>query len=319
MKISIIIPVYNVEKFLKECLDSIVNQNYRNIEIILVDDGSCDSSGKICDEYEKKDKRIIVIHQKNCGVSNARNKGINKATGKYICFVDSDDIIHPDYIQKLVNNLNEDSLSVCLIKNFEKNVSYSDNEGELITLNVDNFIDLCTMLLLNTPCCKLYDIDIIKTNKIFFNTEISLGEDLLFNLDYLKYVDKVFIVNQELYYYRKSDNNTLSTMYNPKMQEIQYLLFDNFTDFFKKKAMSNSRIELFDSYRLTMLTMIIENEFKNKKISFWQRYKNAQNILYSEEMQRRLIDISYPKKKMRHFLLKHKMVLTYKIINKICG
>ena len=95
-KISIVSPVFNVEKFLARCLDSLVNQTLSDIEIILVDDGSPDNSGRICDEYAKKDDRVIVIHKENGGVSSARNVGIDKAKGKYICFVDSDDYVSKD-------------------------------------------------------------------------------------------------------------------------------------------------------------------------------------------------------------------------------
>ena len=97
--ISVIIPVYNVEQYLNRCVDSVINQTYKNLEIILIDDGSTDNSGKICDEYSQKDKRVKVIHQKNMGVSNSRNKGINIAKGKYITFVDSDDVLNCQYIE----------------------------------------------------------------------------------------------------------------------------------------------------------------------------------------------------------------------------
>ena len=93
MKISVIIPVYNVDEFLSECLESVINQTYNNIEIILIDDGSTDESGKICDKYGAKDKRIKVIHQENMGVSSTRNRGIDLSSGEYLTFVDSDDIL----------------------------------------------------------------------------------------------------------------------------------------------------------------------------------------------------------------------------------
>lgn len=99
--ISVIVPVYNVEKYIDKCINSIINQTYKNLEIILVDDGSPDNCGNICDEYSKKDNRIIVIHKENGGVSSARNIGIKNAKGKWITFVDSDDWIENDYVEKL--------------------------------------------------------------------------------------------------------------------------------------------------------------------------------------------------------------------------
>ena len=99
--ISIIVPVYNVEKYLKKCIDSILNQTYSNIEILLIDDGSTDNSGIICDNFKKRDSRIKVVHKKNSGVSSTRNYGLDLATGKYISFVDSDDFVECDFIENL--------------------------------------------------------------------------------------------------------------------------------------------------------------------------------------------------------------------------
>ena len=114
IEVSIIIPVYNVEKYLSKCLDSIINQSFKNFELLLIDDGSSDNSGKICDEYAMNDKRIKVIHKKNEGVSRARNIGIDLSKGRYIMFCDSDDFVKRDWCKKLYdlqkNNLN----SICL-------------------------------------------------------------------------------------------------------------------------------------------------------------------------------------------------------------
>lgn len=113
--ISVIIPIYNVEKYVKRCLDSVLNQTYCHLEVILVDDGSTDSSGKICDEYKKMDTRIRVIHKSNEGVSSARNLGIEVANGEYIAFIDSDDAMEKDCIEYLYRLIQENhcSLSIC--------------------------------------------------------------------------------------------------------------------------------------------------------------------------------------------------------------
>ena len=116
-KISVVVPVYNVEKYLRKCIDSIINQTYKNLEIILVDDGSPDKCGEICDEYAKKDNRVKVIHKKNAGVSSARNDGIDNATGEYIIFVDSDDWLEDNAIEIMVDKLNEYDYD-CVFCNF---------------------------------------------------------------------------------------------------------------------------------------------------------------------------------------------------------
>ena len=156
-----------------------------------------------------------------------------------------------------------------------------------------------------------------KKNKILFDTKLSLVEDLLFNFDYLTHIDKITIINQVLYYYRRSDSDTLSTSYNPKMMDIQLLLFDKYTNFFDKISMNNEMLTLFDSYRFSILITIIENEFKNKDISFIKRYLNAKDILKNNHMIESINKIKYPNKKLLYFLISHKMILSYKIVNKI--
>ncbi|MGI6499315.1 MAG: glycosyltransferase family 2 protein [Anaerostipes sp.] len=118
-KVSIIIPVYGVEAYLAECLESLINQTYENLEIIVVDDESPDQCPKICDEFAERDKRIIVIHQKNKGAAGARNTGLKAATGNYICFVDSDDKVKEDYVKVLVDTLKENNADI-VVCSFEE-------------------------------------------------------------------------------------------------------------------------------------------------------------------------------------------------------
>ena len=123
-KISIIVPIYNVEKYLNRCIESLIFQTYKNIQIILIDDGSIDKSGKICDEYKKKDSRIKVIHKKNSGVSNARNIALSQVDGKYLTFVDADDYVSKNYIKELYGlckTYNCDIGIIGVLENFEEN------------------------------------------------------------------------------------------------------------------------------------------------------------------------------------------------------
>lgn len=128
--ISVIVPVYNMEEYIKQCLDSILNQTYTNLEIIVVDDGSNDGSEKICDDYKNKDSRITVIHQKNSGVSVARNVGLDFCKGKFISFVDPDDYVEPQYIEYLYNSLIENcvDISLCDYNYVDKNSKITGNE-----------------------------------------------------------------------------------------------------------------------------------------------------------------------------------------------
>lgn len=131
MLISIIVPVYNVEPYLEQCIDSILNQSFRDFELILVDDGSPDRCGEICDRYAAADDRIRVIHQKNGGVSAARNAGMEVSKGKYIVFVDSDDMVHPLYLEHLYKAIQKHNadISMCWFSRFEKNPTYDENQA----------------------------------------------------------------------------------------------------------------------------------------------------------------------------------------------
>ena len=140
-KISVIVPVYKVEAVLKKCLDSIITQTYENLEIILVDDGSPDISGKICDEYSKRDSRVKVIHKKNAGVAAARNSGLKVATGEYCTFVDSDDYVSPNIYQILLNSIvsSKSDVAICNIEYFDDNnipiYKESPLKDEILTRN----------------------------------------------------------------------------------------------------------------------------------------------------------------------------------------
>ncbi len=125
-KISVIIPVYNVEPYIRKCIDSVINQTYINLEIILVDDGSTDNSGKVCDEYATKDKRVKVLHKRNGGVSSAKNAGLKEVTGKYLGFVDSDDWIEPEMYEILYNDLTFNNASFSTVNFFREYGSHTE-------------------------------------------------------------------------------------------------------------------------------------------------------------------------------------------------
>ena len=205
--ISVIVPIYKVENYLNKCIESIVNQTYRNLEIILVDDGSPDNSPAMCDEWAKKDKRIKVIHKENGGVSSARNSGLQKASGIYIGFVDGDDYIKFDMYEKLVANIKLSNCDVVICGNYFVSQDYTilnnnsymnkiiETEPGIIPYATNEKFEVCCVWN------KLYLMSEIKKNKIEFNENISVGEDFLFNYFYLKYTKKISIINDILYYY----------------------------------------------------------------------------------------------------------------------
>ncbi len=138
--VSVIIPVYNVEPFLRQCLDTVIGQTYRNLEIILVDDGSTDSSGSICEEYAAGDSRVRVIHQANAGQSAARNAGLDRASGKYVCFVDSDDWIAADMIEQLLAEMENSDIAMCDRVKFTEIPEFSGQKGNAVTYSKVAFL-----------------------------------------------------------------------------------------------------------------------------------------------------------------------------------
>ena len=209
--ISIIIPVYNVEKYLAKCIDSILNQTFTDWELILIDDGSIDQSGKICDEYTDKDNRIKVIHKKNEGVSKARNTGIILAKGEYLCFVDSDDWIAPTYLQdfKVQEQQCDFYFSGALYDTYNKVYSYKKYKDKFCNNKYeirDEFFDQ-DLLSNGYPWGKLFKTQIIKKNGLKFNEQLTINEDHLFIFCYFSLVNTLYITNTAGYHYTVFDNS----------------------------------------------------------------------------------------------------------------
>lgn len=200
--ISIIVPVYNAEAYIKRCIESILNQTYKNIEIILINDGSIDKSGDICETYANVDNRIIVRHTENKGVSSARNLGISIANGKYIAFVDADDFVSPIMYENLHKALilYNANIAACRIKKYNGLIFKKNKNDEIKVLN--SLESMKFLLNLDNgyacgPCNKLYKKDIV--NK--FNEQLSIAEDLLFNFEiYLNNKKNTVFLEKDLYF-----------------------------------------------------------------------------------------------------------------------
>ena len=211
--VSVVVPVYNVEKYISRCIESILAQTYEHLELILVNDGSADQSGAICDKYAAKDNRITVIHQANAGVSNARNAGIDRAKGNYLFFVDSDDWIEPNHLECLlpvgeeecvyggrkffVNGrfVEERAVPACVVQKDEWLEDYSRFASRGLTLF---FI---------SPC---YRMDIINKYGVRFNTELQISEDGLFNLAYMQHCNSIRYTDACTYCYEDGDDSSVS-------------------------------------------------------------------------------------------------------------
>jgi len=203
-KISVIIPVYNVERYVIGCITSVIDQTYKNLEIIIVDDGSTDDSGKICDELRKKDTRIAVIHQPNGGLSDARNTGLDIATGEYIAFVDGDDTIEPEMVDVLYSNLQKETADICACRYYNKwDDGRTQNIGNDHSIRVYDGMDGLREFLYGKTldpfaCGKLYKASLIGTHRFIKG---RMGEDIPFNLKLFQTFPKVVLVGKSLYGY----------------------------------------------------------------------------------------------------------------------
>lgn len=225
--ISIIIPVYNSEEFLEECLNSIIMQTYDNLEILVVNDGSNDKSEEVAREFQQKDDRIKLFSKNNTGVSDSRNYALKNAHGKYIAFCDSDDIVHEKYIEILYNTINCNNADLAII-DFSK---VYDEIGHISrgikSLDTD---EACLQIIHGNGYLwnKLFSLDIIESNNILFDPNVFICEDQLFIIEYLKLVQKVNMNDSKLYFYRQIEDSALHNRKN---------IVNNFTEVLAKERM----------------------------------------------------------------------------------
>ena len=270
--VSVIIPVYNAENCLNECLDSVIKQTYSNLEIILIDDGSNDNSGAICDDYARLDKRIKVIHTNNSGVSKARNTGIEVCKGFFITFIDSDDYIDKNYILCLIEPLYKGHYDLVLCNYLDYYVDGGKieehllSEEELRQLTNDVYKDFHYFkYLMPLTCCKLYRTSIIKINKIRFPENLTDWEDQIFNFNYYENANKYFYINHALYVYCHRNKNSLSNQITQK----------SFQNSIKMLKREKEFLKLFNVYQY-------ENVLIDSAIFIMRKYSFLENGGYKE-------------------------------------
>lgn len=219
-KISIIVPVYNAEQYLKSCVGSILEQTYKNFELILVDDGSPDGCPAMCDEFAKQDRRVVAIHKKNGGVSSARNLGMEKAGGKYITFIDSDDFVSNTYLEYF-NEAKDDDYVVSGYYSQNNNFEWIEHKQSYFKTNIDEIHtspDLINSIPTGMICGRRYKTDIIRKNNLCFEDGMKRGEDVLFNTNYLSQSKSVTVLQNANYFYR-SNPLSATSFFEPKLFE----------------------------------------------------------------------------------------------------
>ena len=279
-KVSIIVPIYNICKYLERCINSLLNQTYKNLEIILIDDGSTDESYDICKKYEKKDSRILLIKKKNQGVSSARNTGLRKAKGEFCTFVDADDFIGRDFIKTLVSYQIKNNYDIVIsnaIDCYENNSQKIYNPSfEAIELDKKNSIKEFLRGQLFTCVCwgNLYKTNMIKKNS--FDCNMRIAEDGKFLLDSIELSEKNIIIPERLYYYfiRKDSvvHSGFSEKYYDEMKFCKELIYNFDNDMELKKEAENK----YNNFLLNLLYFkdIKSNDLRNIAIEL----KNNKNL-----------------------------------------
>ncbi len=296
--ISIIVPVYNVEKYLKRCLDSLINQTYKNIEIILVNDGSKDNSLKILKEYQKKDDRIIIIDKINEGVSVARNTGIKAASGKYIGFVDPDDWIENNMYENMLNTIEKYDCNIAFC-NYSKDSKIKITKKTLkIKKNVLGKLDIINDLICNMVGVNdfpkyhyvmgcvwrcLYKKSFIDQYNLRFIPKITIMEDLLFTIEALIYCDKVCIDRGFYYHYMKNKSSSLHK-YNKKMWMDQVKVHNILENLIKEADLDEIMQNRLDSRYIAMAACAVNNEMKKNDAKLKYKINNIKYIFKDEKL-----------------------------------
>lgn len=309
---SIIVPIYNVEKYIKQCIESAINQTYRNIEIILVDDGSTDNSKLICDEYRKKDHRIKVIHKENGGLSSAREVGVNYATGDYITFLDGDDWLDANAIETCIELVEKDFQIDCILFSYTK--EFGDYSVSMHVMDEDNnmigeeAIDKVHRRLFglsneeldhpermeNICTCwgKLYRHDVAKKGKYFDTKEVGSCEDGLFNIYALMGCSNFAYIDKSLYHYRKH-NGSLTKRFHSNFINQWNRLYDIMFNIVDEYDLGINYIKAINNRISLSIISIGLNELENKKSNHIEiirdyinsdRYREAINDMRIENL-----------------------------------
>lgn len=293
--ISIIVPVFNVEKYLENCMKSIIKQTYKNIEIILVDDGSTDNSGKICDMLAKKDKRIKVYHKINGGLADARNFGIGKATGEYVTFIDSDDDITEEYIEYLFGLLNKNNTEMSIgaysVVTNNKIINIGDGYVEEVLIQVEAIKRLlCEEGYTVSSCAKMYSKDLFSDIK-FPKGKICEDNGTTYKL--IMKCDKIAYGNKSIYNYYKRENSIMTSKFNLRKLDLIDLsdqmcqeIVEKFPELYNytEKKKITARFSILRQMLVSNLSQ--QEKIEEKKIEKYLK-KRAKYILDGKQFEKR--------------------------------
>lgn len=310
VEISVILPVYNSESYLRECLDSLTNQTFKDIEILCINDGSSDNSLKILEEYEKSDERITVINQENMGVAKTRNNALNMVNGRYVYFMDSDDYLDSNAFKKLYNNITSNDSEICILKAFfiKNGEKYKfpafdlDKEFDGVNFNdfTFNYKDIKSHVLndLFAPWLKLYSYEFLKSSDDFTFPQIKSYSDAPFHVKTFLNAQKISFVPEYLYFYRENDDSLVHSSSNTinffTLSDIieNYLKDNNYFDEFKEEFEAFQTVKLVyymgfadsDEYYAKAKSILKSIDFENNALILTKDADKANLIIDSDTL-----------------------------------
>lgn len=288
--VSVIMPIYNAEKYLEASINSVLAQTYQNIELILINDGSMDNSEVLCNQFVVKDSRVRAFHIDNCGPGGARNFGIEKARGDYIQFIDSDDTIERDMVEEMVRAIrtNKADLVICGIRRLfiHNNQQIIDSIPTKVSSNNEiknDFIRLLKQGLAYSPCNKLYKKSIIIGQKVQFDLELLNGEDAVFNIDYFSHCKRVIILDSPFYLYTQRNESLIHHYYKDK-EKAQVYLFNKLNKYLSNHINREIRKELHAYYLMEFSYVIFQNSVKVSNVGdLFQAMKETKRFVKTPE------------------------------------
>lgn len=315
---SIIVPVFNAEKYLCRLLDSLCSQSYVNIEIIMIDDGSSDESKEIIQKYACNDTRIHYIWQENAGVSAARNTGLGSAIGEWVSFIDADDWVGPSFIESLIPKDKRCDISISgLIKVNEKNKQtkwplfnkdLSNSKSVGVLCEIDQLMTNFNQYALTGPVCKLFKLSLIKERNLSFPLDMSFGEDSFFVYSYLKNVKNVYVVNDWEYFYFYNSSSLTNRADAKKKELAAQRIYDLSLSICEKNKISD--LNMIQYHYVDGLLQIINNEGTDDFSIRKRCYERIGNIELSKSV-RKCLPIYFP------FFSKFKMWFLYDLLTTI--
>lgn len=300
--VSVIVPIYNADKFLPRCLKSLVNQNYTNYEVILVDDGSCDLSEEICKNFCSENSNFRYYRKNNSGVSDTRNFGIEKSKGEILLFVDADDYVSENYISSLVNGKTKNNCEFA-IGLYSLNIDFMKNDNEV--LNGMKSIVKSEEMIRKLLSCKnniygfvwrcAFDKKIIDLNKIKFRSGLKMSEDYLFILDYLRHINSVYISKNRIYTYCLNDTSATSRYISTLKDDMEYV-----NDIIYREILDERRDRGFQACLVNTYLQILQNSCKSGN----PFRDNKERIIYLKQAKKNYIKVLWSIPAIFHLRIK---------------